>query len=177
MVVCAFALPLAAAAGRPPPSSISWADFRHGWAPCVPDERELCSTEDGGKTWRGIFWGGNYFFAYVRTSATSGIVQSGNTVASTYWTRTNGRRWYELPNVPKPDLARGDDRIGGFAGRGAALFWTGTGLNQITGWPARADPPCCTTSSTTISLRRTVSSAVVRWTSTSILLLRRRTST
>src|SRR5512133_1964872 len=78
-----------AGATRPFPGSASWADARHGWAPnpsyeglCkrtwqATGDSSLCSTEDGGRSWRVIFVGGNYVFTAVRTSAQAGIVSSG----------------------------------------------------------------------------------------------------
>lgn len=119
----------------------SWADNRHGWVECR--ESEVCSTEDGGRTWHDILTGGNFIFSLVRTSAGAGVTQTGRTVGSTFWTRNNGNRWYELPNVPAPDYG-GGARAVVLEGRGDQLFWhqSAKTLYQITPWPATADPPC-----------------------------------
>jgi hypothetical protein len=116
----------------------------------VPVESDLCSTDDGGRTWREIFSCCNFIFGFAHTSAMSGVVESGYRAAGTFWTRDNGARWYTLPNVPAQDFLTGaGGRAPVFAGRGLLLFWAqnvslgidGT-LNQITGWPATVDPPC-----------------------------------
>src|SRR3954447_4126102 len=119
----------------------TWSDSRHGWVAC--DQRVVCSTENGGRSWQRIFTGGNYLFSVVRTSSRSGVVQTGHWVGESFWTRSNGKRWYELPNVPVPDYMSGDRPLV-FEGRGHLLFWheSAATLNQISPWPAPADPPC-----------------------------------
>jgi hypothetical protein len=119
----------------------TWADNRHGWVECR--KSEVCATEDGGRTWHDIFTGGNFIFSLVRTSAGAGVTQTGRTIGSTFWTRNNGKRWYELPNVPVPGYGGGDRGLV-FEGRGSFLFWhqSGRTLNQITPWPATVAPPC-----------------------------------
>jgi hypothetical protein len=137
LAIACVALPAAAA-----PTMLrnaSWADNRHGWIDCHGGG--VCATEDGGRSWRQIFTGGNYIFALVRTSVTAGMTETGNTAGFSFWTRDNGVRWYELPNVPTPT---GSERGLVFEGRGNLLFWhqSGTTLFQLTPWPATADPPC-----------------------------------
>jgi hypothetical protein len=73
------------------------------------------------------------------------VTQTGRTVGATFWTRNNGKRWYELPNVPVPDFGSGGiGRALVLEGRGGLLFWhqSEQTLNQITPWPATVDPPC-----------------------------------
>lgn len=119
----------------------AWADNRHGWVECR--ETIVCSTEDGGRTWHNIFTGGNLIFSLVRASAAAGVVQTGRSAGFSFWTRDNGKRWYELPNVPTPGYGDGDRALL-FEGRGGLLFWhqSERTLNQITPWPATVTPPC-----------------------------------
>jgi hypothetical protein len=119
----------------------SWADNRHGWAECR--EREVCATENGGRSWHDILTGGNHVFSLVRTSAASGVTQTGNTSGYSFWTRDDGANWYELPNVPTPSYNAGERALV-YEGRGSLLFWhqSGTTLFQLTPWPATTDPPC-----------------------------------
>jgi hypothetical protein len=150
MVRLAFAIALVAVCVALPAAATpafiraaSWADNQHGWVECR--ESEVCATEDGGRTWHDIFTGGNFIFSLVRTSAGAGVTQTGRTIGSTFWTRNNGKRWYELPNVPVPDLGSGGNtRALVLEGRGGLLFWhqSEQTLNQITPWPATVDPPC-----------------------------------
>ncbi len=139
LVAACVALPAAAK-----PSFIraaTWADNRHGWVECR--ETIVCSTEDGGRTWHDILTGGNFVFSLVRTSAGAGVVETGRTSGATFWTRDNGKRWYELPNVPAPDYG-GGGRALLLEGRGGLLFWhqSERTLNQITPWPATVAPSC-----------------------------------
>ena len=138
-VVCS--LPAAAATPTSWLRSGSWPDNRHGWVGCYGSE--VCSTENGGRSWHSVFSGGNFLFSVARTSSRAGVVQTGNWVGESFWTRTNGKRWYELPNVPTPNYLGGDKGLV-FEGRGSRLYWHqgGSSLNQITPWPAPADPPC-----------------------------------
>jgi hypothetical protein len=139
LVAVCIALPAAASLSLT--RAATWADNRHGWVECR--ESEVCATEDGGRTWHDIFAGGNFIFSLVRTSAGAGVVQTGRTAGFGFWTRDNGKRWYELPNVPVPGYG-GGDRALILEGRGSYLFWhqSGRTLNQITPWPATVDPPC-----------------------------------
>ena len=136
ITVCAFALPLGAAAETsPPPRIVSWADLRHGWAQCVPNFDDLCSTEDGGKNWDRIFSCCNDIGSYARTSPKAGVVEAGYRIFSAYWTSTNGREWNDLSQIPVVDWQQGDRAIV-LAGRGSLLFRAqGNGLNRIAGWP------------------------------------------
>ncbi len=117
-IVC-IALP----AGATPAQlrNASWADNRHGWVECR--ERDICATEDGGRNWQHIFTGGNYIFSLVRTSATSGVTQTGNLGGFSFWTRDNGAHWYELPNVPSPSYKGGEKAP---CSRGGATSCSGT---------------------------------------------------
>jgi hypothetical protein len=134
-----FAFPASAARSR-----VVWADWpdnRHGWVGC--GENALCSTEDGGRTWRKIFKGGNYLFGYHRSSATAGVLEAGNWHGAVLWTRDNGRTWYVLPNINGGGYR---DGLPGpvVEGRDSFLFWHHSGrvLSQLTGWPADRNPPC-----------------------------------
>jgi hypothetical protein len=137
VVIACIALPAAAAPTML--QNASWADNRHGWIDCHGGD--VCATEDGGRSWREIFTGGNYIFALVRTSPTSGLTTTGNTSGYSFWTRDDGERWYELPNVPTPTSS---ERGLAFQGRGNLLFWhqSASTLFRVTPWPATADPPC-----------------------------------
>jgi hypothetical protein len=139
LAIACTALPAGAAPTLP--RNASWADNRHGWVNC--HERDICATENGGRSWHDIFTGGNYIFSLVRTSATSGVTQTGNTGGFSFWTRDNGLRWYELPNVPSPNYGGGEKAVV-LQGRDNLLFWHqgGQALYQLAPWPATADPPC-----------------------------------
>ena len=144
-----------AGATRPFPGSASWADARHGWAPNPSYEElskrtwkatgdsSLCSTEDGGRSWRVIFVGGNYVFTAVRTSGQAGIVSSGAHGHFEFWTRDNGKHW--LPT----DLTEGTGGLGDPApvlvGRGAQLYYArgfGDTVYQLTPWPPSGPAEC-----------------------------------
>jgi hypothetical protein len=137
--IACIALPAAAAPTLL--GNASWADNRHGWVECRPTF--VCATENGGRTWHDILTGGNYVFSAVRTSATAGVAQIGNLGGFSFWTRDNGMRWYELPNVPTPNY-NGGERGLVFEGHGNLLFWhqSGATLYRLTPWPATADPAC-----------------------------------
>jgi hypothetical protein len=115
----------------------SWADSQRGWtasppARCKP-RRDVCATEDGGATWRGIFNGGTFVFGVVRTSRAAGVVSTGRQVSARFWTRDNGKHWY---------LTR---RVGPeFQGSGAYLFSIDFGprLTRIRPWPPAAKARC-----------------------------------
>src|SRR5262249_31547841 len=72
---------------------------------------------------------------------TAGMATTGNTSGYSFWTRNNGERWYELPNVPTPTNS---ERGLVFQGHGNLLFWhqSAETLFQVTPWPASADPLC-----------------------------------
>jgi N-acetylneuraminic acid mutarotase len=148
---------LAASAGgaatRPYPGSVSWADARHGWAPhggkwCKntlrgSGEGVVCATEDGGRTWRTIFVGGNFIFAAVRTSVSAGLVSTGAHGHVQFWTRDNGRHWYGT------EVAGGSGgfnaRFPAFAGKGSQLYWVRAfedTVYQVTPWPPSGPATC-----------------------------------
>jgi len=158
LVLCGVLAGLLAAAGSgaatkptPFPGTASWADARHGWAPdegygvCPRaweafGDSHLCSTEDGGRTWRMIFVGGNYIFNHERTSAQAGIVSTGAWGHYEYWTRDNGKHWY---GVTLDGL--GQSKIPRFAGRGDRLYyagWDSDTVYQLTPWPPQAPASC-----------------------------------
>lgn len=127
---------LAASGARLTPDE-SWADSQHGWtahppARCKP-RRDVCATEDGGATWRGIFNGGTFIFGVVRTSRTAGVVSTGRQASARFWTRDNGRHWYRTKKIG-PE----------FIGSGKYLFWIdfGPALYRVTPWPPRLEPSC-----------------------------------
>ena len=128
-----------ASAGPPAPSPYGrWPDAQHGWqeygngAKC---DRDLCSTADGGKTWRGIFNGGTFLFGFLQTSRSAGFVTTGRIASGTFWTRDGGRHWYatDLP---------------AYAGSGGLLFGVrdaadgASQIVQIHPWPP-AEPVDC----------------------------------
>jgi hypothetical protein len=132
------ALALPADVSRPV-SVYGWADAQHGWSsnpPACRPAADLCATEDGGRTWHGIFNGGTFIFANVRTSTRAGFVSTGRTESTEFWTRDNGRHWYRTGQVR------------GFArGSGRYLFWSeyrevGGVLHQVTPWPPREPVRC-----------------------------------
>jgi hypothetical protein len=116
----------------------SWADSQFGWTTkatrqsCKPF-KDVCSTEDGGATWHGIFNGGTFVFGVVRTSATAGLVSTGRQESAQFWTRDNGRHWYQTKAI------RGD-----FRGSGKYLFWIDNknDLYQVRPWPPRGRAVC-----------------------------------
>ena len=162
LVVAAAVSPLSRA--DTPPPRISWADDRHrfGWvevgSPSDPPPAEprcrgarrgttegyICATENGGRTWRRIFKAGEgliYIADFTRTSLTSGIVAIGRESLprrtlrnGVFWTRDNGRHWYETT------------RIGASTeGRGRLLFWISRSrhvLYQVQPWPPRVRVRC-----------------------------------
>jgi Kelch motif len=146
------ALTRAVAAGGPPRQSVSWADSRHGWAenhgnwPCptgrpaqVHDGR-VCSTENGGKTWRQIFYGGSYIFGDLRASVRAGIVSTGAHGHVEFWTRDNGRHWY-----PTSVVGGSNAYSPFFTGLGSRLYWaegSGETVYQVEGWPPTAAVTC-----------------------------------
>lgn len=133
----------------PFPETESWVDARHGWAPdhgygvCpraweAYGDSHLCSTEDGGRTWRMIFVGGNAIWDAERTSAQAGIVSTGAWGHYEYWTRDNGKHWYQAA-LDGIDASTGPR----FAGSGDRLYYgVRDRVYQLTPWPPEA--PTCT---------------------------------
>lgn len=115
---------------------VSWADSQHGWkAGCGVDAGCVLSTENGGRTWHRI--GRFEVQGLVRTSARAGlVVGTGHPGPITWWTRDNGRHWYEANPRVIPASAVGNARF---------LFWhTRTQLFQVRPWPPRGrQPPNC----------------------------------
>jgi hypothetical protein len=158
------------------PRGASWLDVRHAWVPnhyvskwtCadahpargISDSR-VCATEDGGKTWRTIFHGGNYVFDVARTSLTTGIVSTGAYGHSEWWTRDGGAHWYSTGVVndgPEPIGSSKGRPI--FRGRGTTLFWMrslGDTIWRIAPWPPLAPPSCDGTWSWSLDLEHDVS--------------------
>jgi hypothetical protein len=143
------------------PRDASWLDARHGWAPnyyishwsCSDahpprgaSDSRVCATEDGGKTWRTIFHGGNYIFDVARTSLQAGIVSTGAYGHNEYWTIDGGAHWYSTGAVydgPEPIGSTKGMPI--FRGRGRVLFWMrrlGDTIWRVTPWPPPAQPAC-----------------------------------
>jgi hypothetical protein len=103
----------------------------------------VCSTEDGGRTWRTIFRGGNYIVVVVRTSPRAGVVSTGAHGHTEFWTRDNGRHWFAT------DLIGGDESLGAPAplivGSGHHLYWTrqeGATVYRVTPWPTEGAAIC-----------------------------------
>jgi hypothetical protein len=103
----------------------------------------ICSTENGGRTWHQVFQGmwPDYFSAYVRTSRRAGVISLSRDDSlpktlrnNVFWTRDNGKHWYETT------------RIGLYpTGRGEALYWLprhGRLLYEVRGWPPRQPVRC-----------------------------------
>jgi hypothetical protein len=142
------------------PRGTSWLDARHAWAPNYASrwpcsdarpprgasDSRVCATDDGGKTWRTIFHGGNYVFDVARTSLTTGIVSTGAYGHSEWWTIDGGAHWYSTGVVydgPEPiGSAKG---LPHFRGRGHTLFWMrtfGDTIWRIAPWPPIPPPSC-----------------------------------
>jgi hypothetical protein len=142
------------------PRDASWLDARHAWAPnyyvnhwsCSDahpargGDSRVCATEDGGKTWRTIFHGGNYIFDVARTSLKAGIVSTGAYGHSEYWTIDGGAHWYSTGTVydgPEPIGSSKGRPI--FRGRGHVLFWmrsVGDTIWRVTPWPPVTPSAC-----------------------------------
>ena len=127
-----IALAIAAAAailGAPASAStgfdlVSWADFDHAWASL---QGTVYATSDAGKTWRPVF-SGTQIFRVERTSATAGIVVTGEPKPVTFWTRDAGRHWF-----------RGTEAFATAVGHGGQLYGaSGATLQQLKPWPPRA---------------------------------------
>ena len=132
----AVALMVPTGAGTAAPGE-SWADSQFGWTTSVPESckplRDVCATDDGGKTWHGIFNGGTFVFGVVRTSPKAGTVSTGRLESDQFWTRDNGRHWYRTGAI------RGD-----FQGSGRYPFWIDytNVLYQVRPWPPRGRAIC-----------------------------------
>ena len=130
-----LALGGAASAGTVADQEGSWPDTLHGWARwsgglgCTP-RADLCATDDGGATWRGIFKGA--IDQFVRTSVRAGVVSLDD--GSVFWTRDGARHWYRTTRI-----------FGRFTGAGKYLFATsGADLYRVTPWPPRGRARCRT---------------------------------
>ena len=131
----AAVVPLAFSAGTA--STESWIGAQYGWtarpaADCRP-MRAVCSTENGGATWHGIFNGGSIVFGVARTSPTAGVVSTGNQQSVRFWTRDNGRHWYRSSQIGRE-----------FQGSDSYLFWHNVDglLRQVRPWPPRGVARC-----------------------------------
>jgi hypothetical protein len=115
----------------------SWVGSQYGWTavppPACKPARNVCSTEDGGRSWHGIFDGGTFVFGVVRTSASAGVVSTGRQLSARFWTRDNGRHWYRTRRIG-PE----------FQGSGKYLFWISFSrtLYQVRPWPPRGRALC-----------------------------------
>jgi hypothetical protein len=92
----------------------------------------VLSTENGGRTWHRI--GSDFAVtALVRTSPAAGIVAEEG--PAWWWTRDNGRHWYQAP----------EKLIAGvFQGNGRFLFWLSPDLKtirQVRPWPPNGRVP------------------------------------
>ena len=116
----------------------SWADAQYAWTTkatrqvCKPF-RDVCATENGGATWHGIFNGGTFVFGVVRTSRNAGVVSTGRQKSAQFWTRDNGKHWYETREIGAE-----------FQGSGNYLFWIDFTrvLRQVRPWPPRGTASC-----------------------------------
>lgn len=149
VLAVALVLPLAArASARPlpfPVAEASFSDSMHGWAPNygvrLPCETEtICATDDGGRTWRGVFTtDGDFAFLKepVRTSATAGVVLRGRFGFSPFGTRDGGRTWFPMKRPPLPNPGLIDPTPPHFQGSGTLLFlhYFGSTLFRVVPWP------------------------------------------
>ena len=135
ILLATIALSAGGAAAQSSPTQISWADAEHGWIAypdfrCLPSAA-LCATENGGKTWHGIWLGiGGEIFEYRRTSVRAGLLVDRN---GTWWTRDNGLHWYQT------------DRVLGSAWvvhSGELIVGGGNALTRVRPWPPRARARC-----------------------------------
>ena len=113
--------------------SVSWADSQHGWmSGCSLDDACVLSTENGGRTWHRI--GSFEVEGLVRTSARGGLVfELGRPGPLVWWTRDNGRHWYQATRA----LVRGEP-----VGSGRFLFsQTRRSIFQVRPWPPRGRAP------------------------------------
>jgi len=115
-------------------ASGSWVDSQHGWdarTGCRPFGY-LCSTENGGRTWHGIYVGG-LIANYVRTSVTAGVVA--DTDSGTFWTRDNGRHWYRTTRL-------GDQYALWRADSQRFFIANGSRISLVAGWPPHGRARC-----------------------------------
>src|SRR5215471_1467599 len=110
VVLAAVAFLASASSAAPGFDLLSWSDLDHGWG---SSGGILYSTNDGGRTWKPIFTGGQQIYHVQRTSATGGTVLTGDSKTEAFWTRDGGKHWY-----------RGDDVLGAAVGHGTMLFTT-----------------------------------------------------
>jgi N-acetylneuraminic acid mutarotase len=166
LVVCGLLVTfLSASAGgaatSPYLGPATWADARHGWAAHINDgacrpyweggDSVLCATEDGGRTWRRIFVGGNYIFEAVRTSRQAGIVSTGAWGHYEYWSRDNGKHWYRIA-LDGFEYGVIGSTVPHLAGRGTHLYYAhapsnGTSggritISRLTPWPPPGPAEC-----------------------------------
>jgi hypothetical protein len=133
VTACALALAGSVLAVRP----TSWADSTHGWKTGVDRKTNVpivLSTENGGRTWHRI-GSGFAVGGLVRTSVSAGVVVGDQDGPIWWWTRDNGRHWYQAPER----LISGE-----FQGSGRFLFWTSKDLKtifQVRPWPPRGAAP------------------------------------
>jgi hypothetical protein len=109
----------------------SWFDSQFGWTEAGAGVRcgraALCSTNNGGATWRPAFSRGP-IASVARTSPRAGIVALDRPRAPRYWTNDAGRHWYPTRRIGR-----------GFAGNANLLFWRrGRVLYRARQWPPRA---------------------------------------
>src|SRR6266511_2821349 len=129
-IACALAVASSVLAVR----LTSWADSTHGWkAGREKNVPVLLSTENGGRTWHRI-GSGIAVTGLVRTSVSAGVIVDEEGPVW-WWTRDNGRHWYQAPER----LISGE-----FQGSGRYLFWTSRDLMtifQVRPWPPRGAAP------------------------------------
>ena len=132
-LACLAGAVTAPAAAAPPRTGASWVDALHGWAlssdglACKP-RADLCATNDGGATWRGIFNGP--IDQFVATSARAGVVSLAD--GRVFWTRDAARHWYPTKRI-----------FGLIAGSGGSLFATSDAdLYRVAPWPPGGRTRC-----------------------------------
>jgi hypothetical protein len=129
---CGLAVASSVLAVRP----TSWADSTHGWKAGYDRQKNaglVLSTENGGRNWHRI-GSGIVVTGLVRTSVSAGVVVDAEGPVW-WWTRDNGRHWYQAPER----LISGE-----FQGNGRYLFWTSEDLMtifQVRPWPPRGAAP------------------------------------
>lgn len=122
------------ASANPIPLASDWFGSQNGWE-WIADGGSVRATTDGGRTWERIFRGGNYLFAFARTSRNAGVVATGRISGAAFWTSDGGRHWFPLDVVPLRAT---------IAGSGNQLFWHegGDTIYRVESWPPRGDFPC-----------------------------------
>jgi hypothetical protein len=133
VLVCLAGAIGAPAAAAPARIGASWVDALHAWAlssdglACTP-RADLCATNDGGATWRGIFNGP--IDQFVPTSARGGVVSLAD--GRVFWTRDGARHWYRTNRI-----------FGRIAGSSGSLFATSDAdLYRVAPWPPRGRARC-----------------------------------